>query len=894
MHEERWVNRFLFAWNNSLFYDPLDTCYQPRGDHFLAKLDEAQRNRFFRSGIWWMYRQNPDLPAQGWKIHISADQHDVQDVVDLSLAYLLGQRVDFKLALDLNIFEMLNLKNMARGGSGKLFTIYPNDDDQFRQCLAELAEVLAGRSGAYVLSDARYRDSKALYFRYGQFLDTHSTDVMGRKVPYILDPAGERISDQRRPVFAKPAWAQWPFPDWSLPEQSPSVGLLDGRFRVVEAIQFSNTGGVYKAEDTEDGDRIVILKEARPGTNPNPRAGYDAVDVLKREWEFLNRLSDVGLFPKPISFFQQWEHSFIVEEFFDGTDIRTLMFEHSPLVRLSFDTKHSQAYLRVFLKIFRGLATAVSAAHRRNIVLGDFSAPNLLVRPDTFEVAVLDLEAARLIEPGLLDQHLQVPVELFTPGYSRSRGPGYVNGTSDDLFGVAATMAYLIFPIMAMSFLRADVLDVYRDFIDDLGWPIEIHDLIAGLAAGTATLDSAIALASDPDPLVEQVRPRRRAPVEESALRLSAIEDGLAAFVIESADLGRASLFPVDPFGHITNPLSLGFGASGVLYALSACGRQLRPEWEQWLQDQLGALDVQEYPAGLMAGLAGLAWATDGVGLGAESEELMAQANQLAPATNDYTFYYGLAGIGMANLHFYISRNSSSYLDAAELCAKELCAQAQQDGSQLYWLNDFAKDGPLSGLGYGQAGVAMFLLRMYQLTKDELYLRTGEKALGWEIAHAVEWDGDSISFLDGATLLPYLEVGGAGVAKVLLRYGHFETAERVLRGLRVNYVVMPGYLFGLAGIIDTMLDAEALLGDPSFRTTALQQFDYLRRTFLFEPSRDPDAAVDHRQPRRLAIPGEALFRSACDYGTGCAGLLRVVHRLHAGGSADFLLDQLDR
>jgi len=894
MHEARWVDRFLFAWNDSLFYDPLDTVYRPRRDHFISTLDEEQRNRFVRSGLWWMYRHNPELPAQGWKIHVSADHHDVHDVVDLSLKYLLARGIDFKVALDINIFEMLNLKNMSRGGSGKLITVYPDNDDQFRQCLADLAEILAGKSGAYVLSDARYQDCKALYFRYGQFLDTHSIDAMGRRVPYILSPAGERISDVRTPVFTKPPWAPWPFPDWTLPERGTGGGLLDGRFRVVEAVQFSNTGGVYKAQDTADGDRIVVLKEARPGTNPNSREGHDAVDILKREWEFLIRLSDVGLFPKPIRIFREWEHTFVAEEFIEGTDIRTLMLEHSPLVRLRFDTARSQAYLRMFLKIFQGLATAVAAAHRRNVVLGDLSPANLLVRPDTFDVTVLDLEAGRLVESGVADRHLQGPVDLYTPGYSRSRGAGHLSSTADDLLGVAATMAYFIFPIMAMSYLRADVFALYREFISDLGWPSEIHDLITGLHDGTTTLDAVITVVSDPDPLVARVQVRRRPPVEESQLRLPEVEERLAAFVVESADIERPTLFPVEPFAHITNPLSLGFGASGVLYALSACGRQLEPGWEHWLRDQLAALDIREYPVGLMTGLAGIAWAADGIGLHTESDHLMTLANQLGSATDDYTFYYGLAGLGMTNLHFYTRRNSSRYLDAAEICAKELCAQAHHDGPHVYWLNDFAKDGPLTGLGYGQAGAAMFLLRMYQVTKDETYLRTGEAALGGEIANAVDWGDDAITFRDDGTLLPYVEVGSAGVAQVLLRYGQFDTAERVLRGLRRHYMVMPGYMFGMAGIIDAMLDAEVMLGDPSYRTTALRQFDYVRRIFLFEPPARTDAAGDCGRLPPLAVPGEALLRCTCDYGTGSAGVLRVVHRLHSGGPADFLLDELDR
>lgn len=89
MRNERWVNRFHYAWNNTLFFDPLDV----------------------------------------------------------------------------NIYEILNSKAMSRGGGGKLVTVYPRDDDEFRRCLEDLGRELEGVEGPYVLSDVRYKDHKALYFR---------------------------------------------------------------------------------------------------------------------------------------------------------------------------------------------------------------------------------------------------------------------------------------------------------------------------------------------------------------------------------------------------------------------------------------------------------------------------------------------------------------------------------------------------------------------------------------------------------------------------------------------------------------------------------------------------------------------------------------------------------
>ncbi|MEU9303176.1 class III lanthionine synthetase LanKC [Streptomyces sp. NPDC048269] len=897
MRNERWVYRFLFAWNDTLFFDPLDVSYEPRADHFLAGLDEQVRARFVRSGIWWSHRHNPDLPAQGWKIHVSASQHNVREVASAVIGHLVAHEIDFKIALDLNVFEMLNSKAMSRGSGGKLVTVYPRDDDEFRACLADLARILEGAEGAYVLSDLRYRDNKALYFRYGQFLPAHTVDVLGRRVPHIDGPDGA-VPDDRRPGFAQPWWVPWPFTDWKpADDDEEEDGLLGGRFRVTGALQFSNSGGVYTAEDTADDDRPVVLKEARPHTNINPRQDHDAVGILAREWMFLNRLADAGSYPAPIALFQHWEHHYIAEEFIDGSDIRSVLLERNPLARPGFDVEQSREFLKIFIAVFRGLARAIRAAHERQVILGDFTPANLLIDPDTYAVTIVDLEACRLFGAGDGDAPLEKPVELFTPGFSLSRNRFEAFGTEGDLYGLANTMAYFIFPIAAMSYLREDVLDTYRIFIDGLAWPERIHQLLTELAQARITLDEVLEALDDEAELLGQVRAAPPRPVVEERLGLAEAEAGVAAFVGAVADGDRESLFPVDPFAHVTNPLSLGFGASGVLWSLNASGVPVRPEWRDWLSDKLAGIDVAEYPDGLMSGLAGIAWAADSLGLRTQARELLAQANRRGPRTGDHTFYYGLSGLGMTNLHFFLRGRDPRDLAAATECARALCDSAHRDGGQAYWLNGFATEEPLTGLGFGQAGVAMFLLRMHQVTGEEHYLRLGRDALAWEMAHAKPLDpdveGSPVMFEHEGTMEPYIEVGSAGVAQVLLRYGDLDSARTVLRGLDIRHSVLPGYAFGMSGVADALLDAARFTGDRSYRDTALRQLDFVRKVFLFEPAEH--FAVPRRDGQTLlGVPGEGLLRCSTDYLTGSAGVLRVLHRVNSGGPADFLLDEAAR
>jgi hypothetical protein len=130
------------------------------------------------------------------------------------------------------------------------------------------------------------------------------------------------------------------------------------------------------------------------------------------------------------------------------------------------------------------------------------------------------------------------------------------------------------------------------------------------------------------------------------------------------------------------------------------------------------------------------------------------------------------------------------------------------------------------------------------------------------------------------------------VAKVLLRYGWLEQARPLLNDLGRKYSVLPGYLFGVAGVIDTLLDAYLLTGEPIHLARLERQLEGLRALYLFEPRAGTSLLPQGRTLEGLAVPGEGLLRVSCDFATGCAGVLRVLHRVASPGPADFMLDEV--
>jgi len=291
MRAERWVERFWYIWNNSLFYKPIEESYNP-SDDFLAVIKDITNNhreiKIYKEGIWWVINGHQISSDQGWKIHISAHPKNAKRILSKVSQYLIAEGIPFKFALDPYVLSLLNSKALPRGNTGKFITIYPRSTDQFRDIIKDLATLLSGEDGPYILSDMRFKDVKVLHFRYGAFHNKYLIDILGRRIPALTAPTGELVPDRREPYFSPPSWVEWPFEDWkALHDDSDDNLVLADRYRILEALNFSNSGGVYLAQDLKTG-RKVVLKEARPYTCFDTTGDYDSVTLLKKEWDILN------------------------------------------------------------------------------------------------------------------------------------------------------------------------------------------------------------------------------------------------------------------------------------------------------------------------------------------------------------------------------------------------------------------------------------------------------------------------------------------------------------------------------------------------------------------------------------------------------------------------------
>ena len=194
------------------------------------------------------------------------------------------------------------------------------------------------------------------------------------------------------------------------------------------------------------------------------------------------------------------------------------------------------------------------------------------------------------------------------------------------------------------------------------------------------------------------------------------IARGLGDFRLPHMQPSRKSeLFPAYLFVHHTNALSLGFGACGVLYALRMRGFEVPRKAIYWLEKTLDDCDPDDLAPGLLTGSAGIAWCLWGeLWLFSLTTALIAQVNASPLLQHHHSYLYGMAGIGMANLQILSPhRTCERYLSLANGLADALLDTAKHDEHCALWEADEVTH---LGFGYGQSGVALFLLRLSQLS----------------------------------------------------------------------------------------------------------------------------------------------------------------------------------
>jgi hypothetical protein len=450
----------------------------------------------------WVFASPPQsepTPAsrkvtQGFKIHVSATPDDAIRAMEAIVPQLGRAGVNFKIVGDPALHYLLQSKRYPRGAAGKFMTIYPPDDSTFDCLLAELERGTRDLDlkGPRILSDRQYGSSEVLFYRYGGFWPPRRVTLDGTHETFLVSPSGQYVPDRRLPYYHLPPWVSDPFRcntsflDRRVGNDRGSGVVLDGRFRIDEALSFSTVGGIYAGVDVTTSEPVVI-KEARPYTNCW-RAGKlvcDAVSLLAHEFMILEALKGLDFIPAGIALFEAGGHHFLVQQRVDARRIRTYWARDevivSPYVR-------NEARVRSWAAKFKATADTlidmVARVHKRGVLIGDLSADNVLKNAETGRMWMIDFESAAV---GTDSQEQKVFAAMWaTPGFKNPARELREQLLPEDDFYAAGMV--LTGALMAVSYfsLNPDALTRFLENFVRLGIPTEVGEVIRALVAGDA------------------------------------------------------------------------------------------------------------------------------------------------------------------------------------------------------------------------------------------------------------------------------------------------------------------------------------------------------------------------------------------------------------------------
>ncbi|MFR9731045.1 class III lanthionine synthetase LanKC [Saccharopolyspora sp. MS10] len=795
------------------------------------------------SGTWRMLRPTGvPLPDQGWKVHVSATLANAERVLRIAGDHCLRNRVAFKHLRDREALLARNSKYAPRSGSGKFITVYPVDDVQLERVVRELAALLDGEPGPYVLSDLRF-GSGPVHVRYGGF-EQRWAERGGNRVLAVRRPDGELVPDERGPRFSVPGWVR--LPAFLEPHLAARRAGEPQRFpyRVTSSLHFSNGGGVYRAVRESDGAEVV-LKEARPHAGLD-RDGTDARARLRREHAVLRRLAGVPGVPGAHELLPVWEHAFLAMELMPGRSLGSWLARHYPLTRGAATAEDRARYAERALALLERVRELVAEVHRRGVVFGDLHPLNVLVDEDD-SVALVDFEMASL------DADAPRPA-LGAPGF---RAPAGVRGPEVDRRALAALALWLFLPLNPLLELAPGRLDALLAVVRErFGLPPEFA------AAVRERL-----LPADARPATTEL--------DRAAPDWGAVRAGLAAGVLGSATPERADrLFPGDIEQFRSGGTGFAHGAAGVLHALAEAGAGRFPEHERWL---LAAVrrTLPTRP-GLLDGAHGIAYALDGLGHRDAADDLLEASADAARRTADRGYAGGRAGIALTLLHFARRRDDRDLLHRALDLADGLAEELAEPTGASEPVGEAGEPGTSDGVGRagllaGWSGPALLFAHLHDETGERDWLELADRALLRDLDECAPVDGGGSQVRDGSRTLPYLGVGSAGIALVAeelaRRHPGAECLHRqpeLLAACSGEFVIHPGLLHGRCGLLAALAAADRRDPDPRLRA-------------------DIDAHLAalgwHAVPigaDGIAMPGNQLLRLSMDVATGGAGVLATV------------------
>ncbi|MCH9626365.1 MAG: hypothetical protein S4CHLAM123_15620 [Chlamydiales bacterium] len=321
------------------------------------------------------------LPAQGFKIHLSATILNCLEVFRVVIPFLLEKEIYFKVVGSFHFLRSLNTNFFGYRQVGKFITVYPLNVNKAIHLIKELEKITDGYQGPRVPSDIRIKTRSIIHYRYGS-IRAHSLSRESDEEFSIILPDGSKEKDLRDPAKPIPDWIKDPIRPL-FQEKAQAKPLLAGKFICINVLRQRSKGGVYVALDLNPKKKMVrevLIKEARPHSETEP-SGVDAKQRLRWQAEIQKKLSLLNISPKIHELIDYQDFTYLVMERFGNHSL------HEIIQNLSTSTHpyHTRK------KWMQSLTQMLAEIHRLGFYFFDLSPDNVRI-DDSNTMRFVDLE----------------------------------------------------------------------------------------------------------------------------------------------------------------------------------------------------------------------------------------------------------------------------------------------------------------------------------------------------------------------------------------------------------------------------------------------------------------------------------------------------------------------
>jgi len=216
----------------------------------------------------------------------------------------------------------------------------------------------------------------------------------------------------------------------SFPAELAPHTLFRNRYFILSKVGSGGFGSVYKATDTQSGDRLFAIKEVRL-LGLHPKAIIEATTTFQREVSLLSQLHHPNL-PRLYEHFQTPGHWYLVMDFIAGETLE------------EFQSKapNQRPPLSEVLDIGIQLCTVLDYLHSQQppIVFRDLKPANIMRTP-TGQIYLIDFGIARYFKPG----QAKDTVALGSLGYAPPEQYGKAQTTPRaDIYSLGAVLHQLL------------------------------------------------------------------------------------------------------------------------------------------------------------------------------------------------------------------------------------------------------------------------------------------------------------------------------------------------------------------------------------------------------------------------------------------------------------------